>query len=313
MKFVSIRQKLISRVSLIFIVSFAVVLSLVAYMSTTQSQLTLKKTEDSIRESLTEKGRLLVKNNSQALTGPVEDNAFTQVQEIVSNTVADDVDMSYGIFIDVDGQPWVYAHESNKEGNVTGDMTFDDETSQWAAALEALDNKLVEYNGQQVYEFAAPIIDEEEEILGVLRYALSTERMQRLVAEEAEASKQTLIQTLGILFVVGLVAIFGGYFGSRKIAETITEPLNELRSAAETIASGDYSSEVSVVTNDEIGLLANNFETMRSAINKKMSDLATLNSIGEVLAVLLDQNKGLGRSAENHALSTLVFIRGQYF
>lgn len=292
MKFVSIRQKLISRVSLIFIISFAVVLSIVAYMSSTQSAKTLKKSEESIRTTLVDKGQLLVGNNSQALMGMVDDNAFTAVQELVSSTVKSDIDLMYGIYMDVDMMPWVHAEPGNEEGTVKGGESMEDETSQWAAALEESGSKIVTVNGVEVYEFAAPIVIEEE-ILGVLRYGFSTERMKKLLEEEAAISQETLIKTMVILLSVGVFAILVGYNSTRVVANRITEPLNDLTSAAETIASGDYSKEVSVVSNDEIGTLANNFETMRSTINKKMSDLATLNGIGEVLAVLLDQNKAL--------------------
>ena len=292
MKFVSIRKKLISRVSLIFIVSFAVVLSLIAYMNTSQSAKTLNKSEESIRATLIDKGRLLVKNNSQALKGMVDDNAFSAVQDLVSSTVRDDIDMIYGIFMDVDLQPWVHARPGNEEGAVSGGETLNDETTAWAASITELSNKILTVDGIEVYEFAAPI-EVDEEVLGFLRYGFSTQRMQKLLAEETEISQQTLIQTMAILVAVGFFAIFVGYTATRQIATRITEPLNELTSAAETISEGDYSSEVVVVSNDEIGVLANNFESMRSTINKKMGDLATLNSIGEVLAVLLDQNKAL--------------------
>jgi HAMP domain-containing protein/HPt (histidine-containing phosphotransfer) domain-containing protein len=253
---------------------------------------TLRKSEQSIRATLIDKGQLLVKNNSQALMGMVDDNAFSAVQDLVSSTVRDDIDMVYGIYMDVEKQPWVHARPDNESGAVSGSETLEDETSLWAAGITELTNKIVTLDGVEVYEFASPIIVEEE-VLGFLRYGFSTQRMQKSLAEESEASQATLIQTILILVGVGFVAIFGGFNATRQIAGRITEPLNDLTSAAETIAEGDYSSEVVVESNDEIGTLANNFETMRSTINKKMSDLATLNSIGEVLAVLLDQNKAL--------------------
>ncbi|MFT5162955.1 MAG: HAMP domain-containing protein, partial [Alteromonadaceae bacterium] len=292
MKFVSIRQKLISRVSFIFIISFSIVLSLVAYLSMSQLDINLSKSEKSIRDGLIAKGRTLVLNNSQALQGMVDDNAFSAVQELVSGTVRDDSDMLYGIYMDVDFQPWVNARPGNEKGIVKGGEILEDETSQWAASITQLSNKIVSVGGVDVYEFAAPVIIEDE-ILGFLRYGFSTIRMGESLADESKASKEVLIQSIIILVAVGLVAIIGGFNATRKIAVNITTPLNELTGAAETIAAGDYRSEVVVKSNDEIGRLANNFETMRSTINKKMSDLATLNSIGEVLAVLLDQNKAL--------------------
>jgi HAMP domain-containing protein len=260
-------------------------------MSTNQSADALAKSEDSIRSTLRDKGQLLVKNNSQALKGMVDDNAFSAVQDLVSSTVRDDIDMVYGIFMDVDMQPWVHARPGNEEGTVDG-SNLEDDVSQWAASITQMSDRTVELNDIEGYEFAAPIVVDEE-ILGFLRYGFSTERMKKSLAEEAKLSEETLIQTMGILVLVGIFAVSVGFAATRQVAKRITEPLSELTSAAETIAEGDYSSEVVVDSDDEIGVLANNFETMRSTINKKMSDLATLNSVGEVLAVLLDQNKAL--------------------
>lgn len=292
MKFVSIRQKLISRVSFIFVISFCVVLSLVAYISMNQSDENLKKSEQSIRNALIAKGRTLVLNNSQALQGMVDDNAFSAVQSLVSGTVSDDADMYYGIYMDTDFQPWVNAHMDNPEGVVKGGDVLEDETSLWAGSLQQISYKIVNGEFGEIYEFAAPVVVEEE-ILGVLRYGFSTQAMQQSLALEAQTSADALVQALLILLGVGLLAILLGFNATRQIAVKITTPLNELTAAAETIAEGDYSSAVAVLSNDEIGHLANNFESMRSTINKKISDLATLNGIGEKLAVLLDQNKAL--------------------
>lgn len=292
LKFISIRQKLITRVSLIFLFSFTVVLSLIAYFSTNQSSKALAKSEQSIRATLQDKGTLLIKNNSQALMGMVNDNAFSAVQDLVSNTVKDDIDMIYGIYMEVDKRPWVYATPDNPSGSVNPGEVLQDETSRWASNITEQASKIMSFKGVEVYEFAAPIKDDDE-IMGFLRYGFSTERMQNSLAEEADLSQQSLIQTMGVLIVVGLLAIIVGFTATRKVAKRITEPLNQLTDAAETIATGDYSSEVLVASNDEIGTLANNFETMRSTINKKMSDLATLNAIGESLAAILDKNQAL--------------------
>lgn len=273
-------------------ISFVVVLSVVAYMNTTDSQNNLAKSEESIRNSLIAKGKTLSKNNSQALKGMVEDNAFSAVQDLVSSTVRDDVDIHYGIFMDVDKLPWVYATLENPDGSVVPGEELTDEASEWAGSLESENFKIFSQNGDDMYEFASPVIVEEE-ILGVIRYGISTQSMRNSLAKAAEASQATLRNTLMILLGSVFAAMALGVFFTRKVAHTITWPLNLLQSAAGTIAGGNYDDEVTVTTNDEIGVLAENFEQMRSTIKKKMADLAKLNSTGEVLASLLDQSKAL--------------------
>jgi len=292
LNFKSIRAKLVQSVSIIFVISFVLVLSIVAYMNTTDSQENLSKSEESIRNSLIAKGKTLSNNNSQALKGMVEDNAFSAVQDLVSSTVRDDVDISYGIFMDVDKLPWVYATAENPEGSVVPGEELEDEASNWSVELTGQDFKIFSKDGDDTYEFASPVIVDEE-ILGVIRYGISTQSMRKSLAEATKASEETLKKTLMILLGSVIATMLLGVFSTQKVATTITLPLNLLQSAAGTIAGGNYDDEVTVKTNDEIGVLADNFEQMRATIKKKMADLAKLNSTGEVLASLLDQDKAL--------------------
>jgi len=292
LKFKSIKAKLIQSVSIIFVISFVLVLSVVAYMNTTDSKANLAKSEESIRNSLIAKGKTLSNNNSQALKGMVEDNAFSAVQDLVSSTVRDDVDISYGIFMDIDMLPWVYATTDNPEGSVLPGEELDDEASNWSVELTEQDFKIFARDGDDTYEFASPVIVDEE-VLGVIRYGISTKSMRKSLADATILSEASLKNTLMILLGTIIATMLLGVFSTSKVAHTITFPLNLLQSAAGTISGGNYDDEVTVKTNDEIGVLAENFEQMRSTIKKKMADLAKLNSTGEILASLLDQSKAL--------------------
>jgi len=293
LKFYSIRKKLVKAVSTIFVLSFILVLSIVGYINWNDSQKSLVKSEENIRNSLIAKGRTLVSNNSQALKGMVEDNAFSAVKELVSSTVRDDEDINYGIFMDVDMLPWVFANPENESGDTKPGEELEDEASVWANQLEKVDYKIFRTDkGGEVYEFAAPVIVDEE-ILGIIRYGISTDSMRKSLKEASDAAEKSLKQTLMILFGTIIAALAVGVFSTRKVATKMTIPLNLLKDAAGTIASGNYDEKVTVQTNDEIGILANNFEQMRTTIQKKMEDLAKLNSTGEVLASILEQSKAL--------------------
>ncbi|MFT6264564.1 MAG: methyl-accepting chemotaxis protein [Oleiphilaceae bacterium] len=261
-------------------------------MNSKDSDQHLKQSETNIRDALIAKGNTLANNNSQALKGMVEDNAFSAVGELVSSTVLEDKDIVYGIFMDVDMLPWINANLDNPSGLVLPGTIMEDSISQWAIALEELSYKAMNLDGQTVYEFAAPVVVEEE-LLGVIRYGITTKTMDELLLVASTAAQQTFRETMFILMGVGLIAVLVGFFSTRRIAGTITTPLNSLTSTAEKIAGGDYNNAVDVKTDDEIGILAENFETMRATIRKKMADLAKLNSTGEVLASLLDQTTAL--------------------
>ncbi len=74
LKFKSIRQKLIRRVTVILMVSFFGLLGVVALLNTNVSEKNLKSSEESVKSSLIAKGRTLISNNSQALKGMVDDH-----------------------------------------------------------------------------------------------------------------------------------------------------------------------------------------------------------------------------------------------
>jgi len=283
LKFVGIGEKLTKRISVLFLISFVVVLSAITILNTIDSQANLKSTETQIRDGLVAKGKTLVNNNSISLIGLAEDNAFSAIINLVTNTVEDDVDIVYGVFMDADSLPWVKA-ESGVEASREPPKPLEDEVSVWAASLTSLDFKLYEYNGEEAYEFAAPVISEGD-ILGFIRYGVTTSTMKTLLEEASQASKRRLMINMAALIFIVLLAMAVGIFITRRVAKKITTPLNILTRSAETIAGGDYSEVVDIKTNDEIGILSSNFEKMRATINKKMADLAKLNSTGEQLAL----------------------------
>ena len=292
LKFQSIRKKLIYSVSLILALSFIGLLSSVAFLNVGSSEKNLESTEESIRDSLLAKGRTLITNNSQALSGMVDDNAFSAVLDLVSSTVKGDSDIIYGIYMDIDKQPWVNANQDNESGVVSGNVELVDDVSIWASLLEEQDFNEIELGGNRVYEFAAPVIMDDE-ILGHIRYGFTTENMVKQVTLARDKALVDLIQALTILVGVGLLALVIGYMATRKMAFKITMPLGSLTKAATNIAKGDYESPVEVDSNDEIGVLSDNFNTMRVTIQKKMKDLSELNETGESLAVTQDQRKAL--------------------
>ena len=298
--FVSIKTKLINNVSRILVISFAVILLAVAGLNYQGSQTDLEKSLDFIRESLIAKAQTLVANNSNALQGMAEDNAFTAVQELVANTVKNDADISYGIYMDADLQPWVNASAENPAGALTDVTELSDPVSLWAADLAKLDFKEITVKGEKIIEFAAPVVIDDE-ILGFIRYGISTASMKIAEANAKESSRQLLIDTLMILALINAFAILICMNIVRRMAAAITNPIGSLNSEAEYIASGNYDSQVVVESNDEIGQLASNFDTMRVMIKKKIEDLATLNTSGEKLAKTTDKNL-----AYEEALTTLL-------
>jgi light-regulated signal transduction histidine kinase (bacteriophytochrome) len=78
---------------------------------------------------------------------------------------------------------------------------------------------------------------------------------------------------------------------SRRQADEITRPLQELTNAAHTMEAGDYSVALRATTDDEIGVLARNFESMRMTIYKYTTRLEQM--VGKRTEQLENKNREL--------------------
>lgn len=301
MTFVSIRKKLIDQVSRILLVSFLLLIVVVTGINLFISEGNLNKSEEHIRAALSAKAQLLVSNNGQALIGMAEDYAFTSVKSLVESTVQDDPDILYGIFMDVDAMPWVIAGEySSNSSETSNGESLTDDVSVWAANLEQTDHKTIYMGNEEVWEYVSPIVSNEE-TLGFIRYGFSTSAMAQSLETASQESQQQSILTSILLALLAASAVGAAVIFVRKMANAMTQPLQQLTQSAEVISAGDYSSEIVVNSNDEIGVLAKNFDTMRSTISKKMDDLSVLNTYGDKLARTQRRHLAIEQAAKGFA------------
>jgi len=106
-------------------------------------------------------------------------------------------------------------------------------------------------------------IGEEDHIKGVLylREDMSS------VYDTIDESKLIFVQAMVIALFITVVL---GFF----IARTITVPINDVTEKAEKMSRGDFSQEVSVKSDDEIGRLAEMFNLLRQQLNLTLSEIS---------------------------------------
>ena len=112
-KFVSIRRKLIIRVMIIISLTFLAILTAVLFKDFRSLNRNLNKSKETIQSELIAKGTTLTQNNATALTRMVEDNSFGDIRRLVSETVKNDLDIAYGIFMGADKRPWAMADKKD--------------------------------------------------------------------------------------------------------------------------------------------------------------------------------------------------------
>lgn len=278
MKQQNLRRKLIVSVVLILAGSTAIFCTLAILKSSEGPRRWFNLVKTKIETDLHGKGMTLVVNNGIALRTMAEDNAIAAIREIVIATVQNDSDITYGIYMDNDRRPWVIATPKNKPTIGLGAEPLDDPISLWAQKLTApAYHEVPSENGAPpVIEFAAPVFSSSSVKLGVIRYGISTARMYgTIISEKRNASREitrsivyNLVISLGIFVVIVLAA--------QRQARSITKPIVELTEATKAIAQGDYSLPLKVVSNDEIEVLADNFEKMRMTVKEYTGNLESV-------------------------------------
>jgi len=135
---------------------------------------------------------------------------------------------------------------------------------------------------------------------------LIVEKIKDLVVIETTSASDTASNVYkAILISIGIgvmLAIFATIFSIIKVVS----PLKVLTEVAARISGGDLDAEVKSQRNDEVGDLANNFDSMRIQIGKKLKDLAEINETGEIIVSAIDQGQALQKALETMFNKTLV-------
>ncbi|MBI5521753.1 MAG: PAS domain S-box protein [Desulfarculus sp.] len=119
------------------------------------------------------------------------------------------------------------------------------------------------YTEPACYTDPCHVHPQDQTVLGVLDVSLSLAAVDREVAQSAR---------MVVAFAVFLFIVIGGLVSSLTFF-FVNRPLSELLEASRQIAQGDYEHAVSPQTDDEIGVLAESFEIMRTGIKEKAEAL----------------------------------------
>jgi signal transduction histidine kinase/CheY-like chemotaxis protein/HPt (histidine-containing phosphotransfer) domain-containing protein len=272
----SLRQKLQRATLGIWLLVSAVTLGGVAAAQYRESAESAQRSEQRLREMLQEKGRILLTNQTLALRGLALENAFSDVQQLVRRTVAEDPDVIYGTYVDAQNSPWVFVAPG------TPDLGL--QSKEAAVAIEQhqlIDTRPPKHQaqvrnlwafGMQLQEHRADVFDGNDN-LGTIRYGLSTRRTELTVKQELSRARKALLKTLALVASLGIAGLLLGALAIRRAARKITFPLAELSKASADIARGNRSCRANVVSGDELESLAQAFNAMAEANETTMCEL----------------------------------------
>lgn len=147
-------------------------------------------------------------------------------------------------------------------------VVFDDRNMPYAQAghvdpsnLPAINRSVKESLDDLVYDTAIPITLAGQPV-GYARYGLS---LSSYVASKNSILRQSMVIAAAEILFTLLALGLAGYL--------LTRHIKSLLAATQTISSGDYDRHITVASRDEIGVLANNFNTMTDAIRSRIAAL----------------------------------------
>src|SRR5690606_35920881 len=239
----SLRRKFVQTLLLVSVLITIPTLAVVTTMSVQSSASHLTATEKHIESGILSKGTVLTRNHALALRGLTLDNAFTDMQSLVSQAVKEDRDLIYGIYVDSEGATLAFCQQGRKCSQEQ--MPGKDDWQRLGlgrAGLVVNKEQVRRANvlGEDVVEVAVPVAGETDQDppLGTIRYGLSTRSMTQAIQEAKAESERALTRSLTLLVSGIALATLIGLWLSRRQAVKITRPVGELTQAANQIAKG---------------------------------------------------------------------------
>jgi two-component system chemotaxis sensor kinase CheA len=278
----SLRAKLVRTMVGTLVVVATVTLMIVAGLNVIASRKTLKSIEGQLRASIQNKGMGMVSLQALAMRDMVMDNAFGDVARLIERTVGHDEQIVYGLFLDQNEKAWGFStrQKASKDQDAWKSLKLSVEAIKQTS--EGVETSFRAVLGQSTFEFAASVVDDKGAPLGKLFYGLSDRPLRQALAEARSGSRRALSMTVGLLVLLGIVAIVSGVQRSRRSALRITRPLTELTEAVNTLTSGKRDIRVQITSGDELEILGAAFNKMAAELQDSYARLESLNRTLEV-------------------------------
>jgi two-component system chemotaxis sensor kinase CheA len=201
------------------------------------------------------------------------------MQRLVERAIKDDTDLVYGVYVSSERETLALARrplpptETSPERDAWRGLGL----GEGELAVKALKIQHTHRFGQDLLEVAAPVVGEEGEILGTVRYGLSTRKMHDALAHAKAESSARLTRSYTLIGGFVSLTVLVGLLLSRFQAVRITRPIDDLTLAAKMLAAGDHGVRVSINSRDELEMLGDSFNRMVEDLGTSYRNLAEMN------------------------------------
>lgn len=185
---------------------------------------------------------------------------FVKLEQTVENLAAEE-DVVYAIVQLHDGKVAAYSSRPEQQGHQLHDPVSQAALQAERPLIQAVHTPVLHGAG---YDVAVPVFTSHgTRKWGTVRVGLSL----------AQAN-QEIRATSRNLFLLGLVAVVSGTGAAVFLALRISRPIQQLVTGVKAVAAGDYDHAITVISQDEVGDLAQRFEAMRQALRSHIAHLA---------------------------------------
>lgn len=242
---------------------------LITFLLTAVGSTVFLKGQSLIKKEFTEKNWSIVRTVSPFAGGYISSHSSDGLAGLVKR-VGSYQDVTYAAVTDSAGN--VLAHTDSRQVGAR----FNGEAAKSAMAskteVSTVNNSS---QGGSVMDFSSPIKDSSGATVGYF-----------MMGADLTGVNEYIMNTTIFLLIIVILAALTGVFLSVLISKRILKkPLEDLTAATERLATGDFSYKVPVYKKDELGQLANSFNTMTvhlaNLIQSVQSSVADINKSAE--------------------------------
>jgi len=176
------------------------------------------------------------------------------ISEACQETVAKDPEISYCLVETSSGTPLYY---SDTEYPDTTSVKYIDNLSPEIAVLESPDQG-------KFYDYATPILDYDDKVVGRVRIGFRNDVLQKLVMDHLASTGLVLSAALLVAFLV--IVAFTRY--------DLVGPIRRLCDMAESLASGKFDTRAPVLKTKELAILGNTLSDMAHSLRERDEELS---------------------------------------
>jgi serine phosphatase RsbU (regulator of sigma subunit) len=252
----SIKSKLTITIS--FIVILLLTISSVFFTIMLMSQL---------KRSLVKRGVMITRSMALVSENLIASFNFSEVERGAAELVENDIEIVYVILESEDGTVIVSRDKTtkNSENRQAQDQVISELRAEEDGNVQNMEIRMITHNGMECIDVLSHV-KAGDRTIAKLRIGLTTKYLNL-----------SLYQSVFIAILMIIAFSLMGVFISIRFSLHFSNPILNLKNATEEMQNKNFDYKIEVLSNDEIGLLADAFDDMRISIKTYSSSLTELN------------------------------------